>query len=215
MRSLIVGHGPLPRGDQRSIASEPEAQDHGCDDNHRREPEDRTPAESRHTRTGNDATCRRRCSRSTRLAARSTSARRRDRATSASAGSDSFARHFWTRRSRAGGAIGWSVEIGGGWKVENRGDQACLTRPLEGPLAGGHLVHDSAERKEVRARVDTPPLQLLGRHVLKGPDDHPLARQAVGTTATRSIRRERRRLARTVAASPDQSRATSRPNRSA
>ena len=51
------------------------------------------------------------------------------------------------------------------------GDQALDRVALERQLAGEQLPHHAAERVQVRARVEWSALDLLGRHVVDGPDD--------------------------------------------
>ena len=43
----------------------------------------------------------------------------------------------------------------------------------EGAAAGQHLVYEAAEGPEIRALVDGLPAGLLGRHIGRGPEDHP------------------------------------------
>ena len=47
----------------------------------------------------------------------------------------------------------------------------------EGELAGEHLVEDDADRVEVAPRVEPLSAPLLGRHVVRGSDDHAVGRQ--------------------------------------
>ena len=84
--------------------------------------------------------------------------------------------------------------------LEDRGDQAGLAFALEGPLCGQHLVQQGAEGEDVAARVGLLPLELLGRHVLKRADDHPLRGQR------RGHRRRRGQIG--AAARPGQGRAS-------
>ena len=62
--------------------------------------------------------------------------------------------------------------------TENRGQRRCRARARERCLAGQHLVEDGAEAEDVAARVDAPPLRLLGRHVRHRADDDPVGRLA-------------------------------------
>src|SRR5688572_31654244 len=57
---------------------------------------------------------------------------------------------------------------------------------LEGPGAGEHLVEHAAEREEVAARVDGPPLHLLGRHVLRRPRERSAERSEEHTSELQS-----------------------------
>ncbi|MDO8795479.1 MAG: hypothetical protein Q7J25_12760 [Vicinamibacterales bacterium] len=61
--------------------------------------------------------------------------------------------------------------------IDDRGDQARLAAALERLSPGDHLVQERAERKDVGARVGVPRLELLGRHVLKRPQDRAVGRQ--------------------------------------
>jgi hypothetical protein len=54
------------------------------------------------------------------------------------------------------------------------------TVSIKRPLAGNDLVEDTAERKQVAARVSILALQLLGRHVLQRAQNLPLMSQCLG-----------------------------------
>ncbi len=64
-----------------------------------------------------------------------------------------------------------------GIAVQDGVEDDGLGVPLEGPVAGGHLVEHRAEREEVRARVGRQPARLLGRHVVDRAEDGPGRRQ--------------------------------------
>jgi len=64
--------------------------------------------------------------------------------------------------------------------LEDRGDEARLARALEGAPAGGHLVEQRPEGEDVAARVGLLALELLGRHVVHGPDDRAVGGQGRG-----------------------------------
>ena len=58
--------------------------------------------------------------------------------------------------------------------MQDCADDPCLTRRVERPAAGDHLVQDRAEGKQVRPRVGGLAFELLGRHVLEGADNRSL-----------------------------------------
>ena len=61
--------------------------------------------------------------------------------------------------------------------VQDRPDQAGLTRALKRLPPGDHLVDHRPEGKHVRPSVDVPSVQLLRGHVLQRAEDRPLAGQ--------------------------------------
>ena len=105
--------------------------------------------------------------------------------------------HVRTSRSRPGGLIGRTSEIGGGSECQDRRDERRLVVARERPAPGGHLVEHGAEREHVRPRVGLFPAELFGRHVRNRADDRALGGQVVGL---------RHRLARV--SSPDTTGAT-------
>ena len=80
--------------------------------------------------------------------------------------------------------------------AQDRRDERRLRRAGEGLPARRHLEENGAQSEDVRPRVRVPALQLLGRHVLKRPEDRALARQLGlrgqrGEGAVRAGRRHR------------------------
>ena len=59
---------------------------------------------------------------------------------------------------------------------ENCADDAGRRVTLERPSAGCHLINHGAQRPDVAACVGLPTLDLLGRHVVHGPENRPLRR---------------------------------------
>src|SRR5207247_1489858 len=68
----------------------------------------------------------------------------------------------------------------GGLARHDRRDQRRLARSREGLPAGRHLVEDRPQGEYVRSDIGFPSLELLGRHVLKRPEDRALIRQRTG-----------------------------------
>ena len=64
-------------------------------------------------------------------------------------------------------------------RVYDRGDQRRLALSRERLLPGRRLVEEEAEGEDVRAAVGLLALQLLGRHVLEGPEDRAFGRQVL------------------------------------
>lgn len=60
---------------------------------------------------------------------------------------------------------------------EDRGDEARATPPGERTLARHHLVENDSEREDVGARVRFFSFELLGGHVLHGPENRPFLRE--------------------------------------
>ena len=105
----------------------------------------------------------------------------------------SLARHFRTRRSNPGGtACGGTHGIG--IVLEDRRDEAGRGFARERSPADGQLVEDSAERKDVGARVDVATLDLFRCHVGKRADEQPRMRhrRGRGRLARRDTHRVRR-----------------------
>src|SRR5262245_48889128 len=67
------------------------------------------------------------------------------------------------------------------WFVtEDRGYETGLTLTLKCFLARDHFKEHRTECEDVRSRIGLLAIQLLGSHVLKGPENHPLGRQTCG-----------------------------------
>ena len=57
---------------------------------------------------------------------------------------------------------------------QDRSDETRFRFAFERALAGGHLIEHCAEGEDVGTGVDFSSFELLGRHVLERPDQHPL-----------------------------------------
>ena len=64
--------------------------------------------------------------------------------------------------------------------AQDRRDELGRGVAVERPLPRRHLEEDDAEREDVRAQVERPPLHLLGRHVRHGAHDDAFLRLHLG-----------------------------------
>ena len=81
--------------------------------------------------------------------------------------------------SSAIGTSGRARRTGAGiWREAGQGDGA-LVGPVERHPAGEALGQDDRQRVEVGAPVDEVPLDLLGRDILRGTEQHTIVAQLV------------------------------------
>ena len=99
---------------------------------------------------------------------------------------------------QTGGVIGAIAEIGAGSVLMIAEISDAWLCPENAFLARRHLVEHHAEGEDVRPRIRFFAFQLLGSHVLEGPEDRPLLRSAVSLRDSWEQRRRHRRRARAV-----------------